>query len=545
MLGMSLKPANAMIVAAQPEAAEAGAEVLMQGGNAIDAAMTAALVQGVVDPQMTGIAGFGNCQIYMPGRGVHTCIDFHGKTPLAATSDMWLDRLEAETRDGFGFVLSDNINDLGYQAVTTPGSLMAYGEAIAEFGTYDWADVCAPAIHWARQGFSIRPQVHAWWTSGAILGRVDVTERLGFTATGRDMYFRPDGSLKSMGDHIKNPDLANTLERIARHGHQIFYQGEIAEEIAADMAANGGLLAAEDLATYKTTRTSPLQGEYRGLHVATNHPPGGGIMLLEMLNILEHFDLAALGHNSTDYIRVVCEAMRAATADKEAHVGDPNFVDVPLERLTNKDYAQDIALRIQAGERMHVERFKPEEPKDTTHVSVVDGDGNCVTMTHSLGMPSGVITPGLGFMYNGCMGVFDPRPGRAGSIEPGKSRFSSLCPTMVFDTDEAKIVLGAPGGTQIAMGVLQTLLNMIDFNMPVLDAVSAPRFSATSNAIDITNRIPEYTVAPLRQAGYEVIRAPSSFGIAAVHAIERTTQGLRGAADPGLDGLALGVEAGP
>jgi gamma-glutamyltranspeptidase/glutathione hydrolase len=162
-------------------------------------------------------------------------------------------------------------------------------------------------------------------------------------------------------------------------------------------------------------------------------------------------------------------------------------------------------------------------------------------MTHSLGMPSGVITPGLGFMYNGCMGVFDPRPGRAGSIAPGKSRFSSLCPTLVFENDRPKIALGAPGGTQIAMGVLQVLLNMIDFGMPVLDAVSAPRFSATSNAIDITNRIPDYTVEPLRQAGYEVIRSPSSFGIAAVHAIERTREGLRGAADPGLDGVALGV----
>ena len=229
----------------------------------------------------------------------------------------------------------------------------------------------------------------------------------------------------------------------------------------------------------------------------------------------------------------------------EVHVGDPNFVDVPLERLTGKEYAGGIAARIQAGERMHVERFKPEEPQDTTHVAVMDGDGNCVTMTHSLGMPSGAITPGLGFMYNGCMGVFDPRPGRAGSIAPGKSRFSSLCSTMVFDNGRPRIVLGAPGGTQIAMGVLQTLLNMIDFDMPVLDAVSAPRFSATSNAIDITNRIPEYTVAPLRQAGYEVIRAPSSFGIAAVHAIERTAEGLRGAADPGLDGVALGVRAGP
>ena len=248
--------------------------------------------------------------------------------------------------------------------------------------------------------------------------------------------------------------------------------------------------------------------------------------------------MSALGHNTTDYIRVVCEAMRAATADKEAYVGDPAFFDVPLERLISKSHAEALAERIQQGERMQVERFTPES-RDTTHVAVMDSDGNCVTMTHSLGMPSGVISSGLGFMYNGCMGVFDPRPGRAGSIAPGKSRFSSLCPTMVFENAVPKIILGAPGGTQIAMGVLQALLNMIDFRMPVVEAVSAPRFSATSNAIDITNRIPAYLVEPLQRQGYEVIRAPSSFGIAAVHAIEQTPDGIRGGADPGHDGVAL------
>ena len=166
--------ADAMIVTAQPEASEAGARVLMAGGNAVDAAMTAALVQGVVDPQMTGIAGFGNCQIYMPGRGVHTCIDFHGKTPLAATAEMWEDLLIAETRDGFGYVLKDNVNDLGYQAITTPGSLLAYSEAVAEYGSYDWRDICSPAIGYARDGWLVRPAVYNWWMYGASLGRTPV-----------------------------------------------------------------------------------------------------------------------------------------------------------------------------------------------------------------------------------------------------------------------------------------------------------------------------------------------------------------------------------
>lgn len=534
---------RAMIVAAQPEAAEAGARVLQRGGNAVDAAMAAALVQGVVDPQMCGIAGFGSCQIYMPGKGIHTTIDFHGKTPLAATPDMWLDLLEGETRDGFGFVLKGKVNDLGYNAVTTPGSLMAYHEAAGEFGTMDWADICAPAIAQAKAGFRVRPHVHFWWTHGADFGRGEVADRLRLSKTGAQIYFRPDGSIKKIGDHVANPDLATTLERIARHGADIFYTGEMAEEIAADFKAHGGLMSLEDLKSYRTTRHDPLKGSYRGFDIATNHPPGGGIMLVEMLNILEHFDLAAMGHNTTGYIRTVCEAMKAATSDKDRFVGDPAFYDVPVDRLTSKAHAAEIAARIKAGERISVERLDlPPEPKDTTHVAVVDRHGNCVTMTHSLGMPSGVISDGLGFMYNGCMAVFDPRPGRAGSIAPGKSRFSSVVPTIAFKQGKPHVVLGAPGGTQIVMGVMQALLNVLDFGMDMQNAVSAPRFSSTSNAIDITNPIPGYVVEPLEREGYEVIRSPLTFGIAAVHGIRIGADGaMDGGADPGHDGVALAV----
>ncbi len=531
-----------MIVAAQPEAAEAGARVLMRGGNAIDAAMTAALVQGVVDPQMTGIAGFGNCQIFMPERGIHTCIDFHGKTPLAAKPDMWEDLLISETRDGFGYVLEGNVNDLGYQSITTPGSLKAYAEAVDAFGTFDWKDICTPAIRHAEQGFIIRPAVYNWWLSGASLGRVDVGERLSLTPSGQRLYYDVDGGLRKVGDRLQNPDLAHTLTRIAEHGADIFYRGEIAEEITADMERNGGLLSLEDLAGYTTTRTDPLTTTYRDLDIATNQPPGGGIMLIEMLNILEHFDLSVLGHNTSEYLRVVCEAMKAATADKEAFVGDPAFVEVPLGRLSSKSHAAAYAQRIRSGEKIEVERFNMPEPPDTTHVAVVDAQGNCVTMTHSLGMPSGVITEGLGFMYNGCMGVFDPRPGRTGSVAPGKSRFSSLCPTIAFEAGTPRIVIGAPGGTQIAMGVLQSLLNIIDFKMPIVEAVSAPRFSATSNLIDVTNRIPEYVVEPLREAGYQVARSPFTFEIGRVHGIESRNGRLHGGADPGSDGVALGVQ---
>jgi len=307
------------------------------------------------------------------------------------------------------------------------------------------------------------------------------------------------------------------------------------------MKANGGLLSYDDLASYSTTVTEPLTGDYRNYRITTNQPPGGGVMLIEMLNILENFDLNKIGHNTSEYIRVVAEAMKLATADKDRHVGDPQFVDVPLSKLLSKDYAKSVSERIANGEKMTVERYGSNEPKQTTHVAVVDYDGNCVTMTHSLGMPSGVITDNLGFMYNGCMAVFDPRPNRAGSIAPGKSRFSSLAPTIVSKDGQPFIVLGAPGGTQIAMGILQSVVNVIDFDMNMLEAVSAPRFSATSNLIDVMNRIPSYITNNLEGQGYEIARSALSFGIAAVHGIRIQDGKLDGGADPGHDGVALKV----
>ena len=532
-----------MVVAPQPEAVEAGALALRKGGNAVDAAITCALVQGVVDPQMCGIAGFGSLQIYIKG-GEHYFIDFHGRAPAAVTDDMWSDLIEAETPDGFGFILKGRVNDIGYQSITVPGSLKAYSEAHARHGILSWREIVEPAIAWAEEGSVIRPQVERFWLVEDGSGRVHTRDRLSFSSAGRKIYCNADGELKKLGQRLHNPDLAKCLERIADEGAAVFYEGEIALHIASDMQANGGLLTLDDLKKYETIKCEPLWGSYRGLKFSTNQPPGGGAMLIQMLNMLENFDLGEIGHNSTDYLRIVTEVMKRATSDKDLFIGDPNFVDVPLSHLTDKAYAAELANSIRRGERASVERLqRGGESSNTTHVSVIDDDGNAVSMTHSLGMPSGVITEGLGFMYNGCMGVFDPRPGRVDSLAPGKSRFSSLCPTIVFQNDEPSLVLGAPGGTQIAMGVLQAMLNVIDFNMDMQQAVQAPRFSATSDVIDISNRIPDYTVQPLRDMGYKVQRLPTSFAFALVHGIQSVARELNGGADPGGDGMALEVKA--
>jgi gamma-glutamyltranspeptidase/glutathione hydrolase len=347
---------------------------------------------------------------------------------------------------------------------------------------------------------------------------------------------------KKVGDAVVNRDYGQTLRAIAKGGADVFYSGEIAKAIDEDMRKNDALLSIEDLKAWKTARNPPLWGDYRGYRVSTNQPPGGGVMLIEMLNILENFDIGALEHGSAEHLRIVVEAMKRATIDKDLKVGDPKFVTVPVDELTSKAYAKTMAGEIMRGVKAEVPRFNTGNvSKDTTHISVLDKDGNCFTMTHSLGMPSGVITPGLGFMYNGCMGVFDPRPGRAGSIAPGKARFSSVVPSIIFKDGKPHLIIGAPGATQIAMGVLHVILNALDFDMTMVEAVSAPRFSATSDTIDISNRIQGRVERELKGHGYPVVRSPYGFGFAAVHAIRIHEDGLDGGADPGHDGVVIAV----
>ncbi|WP_236638349.1 gamma-glutamyltransferase family protein [Mangrovicoccus ximenensis] len=529
-----------MAVAPQPEASECGIEVLQAGGNAVDAAIAMAFVQGVVDPLMCGIAGFGSMAVWRASDGAHEYIDFHAPAPAAATPDMWEALIEGEARDGYGFTLRGRVNDIGYQSICVPASLRAYATAHERHGRLPWAELLEHAIAWARCGWVVRPHVHGWWSMPAEMGRVANFERIAFCGAGRALYCRGDGSPKQVGDRVVNPDLATTLGTIAREGADSFYTGDIARAIAADMTACGALLSAEDLASYRPRILPPLETRYRGYRVTTNQPPGGGLMLAEMLNILEHFDLKGMGHNSAEYIRVVCEAMKQATIDKDAHIGDPAFVDVPVASLLSDDHARQSAERIRRGEKADVPRFSAAGPsRDTTQICVTDRDGNCVSMTHSLGMPSGVVTPGLGFMYNGCMGVFDPRPGHAGSIAPGKARFSSVCPSIIFHGDRPKLAIGAPGATQIAMGVLQATLNVLDFGASMSDAVSLPRFSATSNLIDVTNRIPQSVTRELEAQGYGIVRSPHSYGIAWVHGIHLEDGVLQGGADPATDGMAL------
>ncbi|MBT3532257.1 MAG: gamma-glutamyltransferase [Rhodospirillaceae bacterium] len=532
-----------MVSAPQPEAVETGVDILGSGGNVVDAAIGAALVQTVVDPQMCGVAGFGSLHLYLADRGIHTCIDFHGRAPLATRSDMWEQLIVRECDDGFGFILKGEVNEIGYQSMTTPMTIKAFDEAMTRFGSRTLAEVLAPAIQYCEEGFPVRPAVHGFWNRGGEAGRIPRIRGLTDDPATSKIYTKADGSLYGIGEMLRNPDMGRTYRRIAEQGVEDFYGGEIAQRIDADMRANGGLITLEDLKSCETETVDPLWTDYRGYRVATNQPPGGGLMIVLMLNILENFDLAAMGHNSPDYIATVSEAMKIATVDKDTRMGDPRFFDIPFGELMSKDYAKSMADRIKRGEKTSVPRMSGggNESKETTHICVADSAGNCVTLTHSLGSSSGVVTDGLGFMYNNCMMVFDPRPGNAGSLAAGKARFSALSPTIVFKGDKPFFLVGSPGGTTITMGNLQAILNVMDFDMTAQEAVSAPRFTATSDTIEITNRTFRSTERELQARGYPTRRHAVSHMMPHVHGIRIVDGKLDGGADPSNDGMAAQV----
>lgn len=532
---------KAMIVAPQPEASEAGLMALEAGGNALDAVIACALTQGVVDPAMCGLGGLGSLQIFDPGSGRHLVFDGLSTCPAAATPDMWQGIFERECSDGYGYVLAGNINELGHMAVTTPGIVRVFGEAHQAFGRLPWAELFGPAAGFAEEGWIIRPHVASMFAlnEGGV-GRLPYLRKLALTPDGRRLYLRPDGTPKKLGDGVRNPDLARTLRGLARDGAESFYTGEIARRIADDMAEGGGLMTLADLAGYKLQRKAPLTIDYRGRTIATPPPPAGGIYVAQILRVLERFDLTALDHNGADYIAIVAEAMKIAGGDKDRFIGDPDFVTPPLDRLLSDAYADSCATRIRGGVKTPLARVTGDS-KHTTTVSCIDADGMVATLTHTNGVPSGVIPPGLGFMLNGAMNWYDPRPGHAGSIAPGKRRFSSMTPTIVFEHGKPVFTLGAPGGAWIGPAIVQVLLNVLDWGMPIAEAVSAPRFSATSEAIDISNRIPRSVQKGLEARGYAVQRSPLSYPFAAPHGITCWDGVLEGGADPQRDGYAAGL----
>ncbi len=519
----------AMIVTPQPLAAEEGLKVLQHGGNAVDAAVTTAFVQGVIDPQMCGIGGSGVMVIYQAREQRSTVLEFYARAGSGVRPDQWEKLFIREAADRYGYVLQGWVNDVGYQSVGVPGTVAGLHEALSRFGTISWDQAIRPAIGYARGGFPVTGFIRGYWLA---VGPDQLPTHLRIQATpeSKRIYTR-DGQLYDLGEAIVCDDYAHTLERLASKGAEDFYRGEIAEQIAADFAANGGSINREDLAGYRVHVAEPVRGSYRGREVLTAGPPAGGMTLLQMLNYLEAFELTACGWPSVEAARRLVEAMEWAFGDRARYLADPDFAEVPVARLTGKEYAA-------AARSAH-------DSPTTTHISVVDGEGNAVAVTHTLGSSSGVVTPGLGFTYNNYLNCFDPRPGRVNSLQPGKTRITMMAPTLALRDGRLELVIGAPGGTRIVTGVLQALLNLFDHGMDPVNAVSAPRIDFQGEIVQAEQRIPSRVIDGLRASGYTVNRRPLGYDpyFAMVQAILISPDGTtRGGSDPRADGgIALGL----
>ena len=537
-----------MIVAPQPIAVEEGAKVLMAGGSAIDAAVTCAFVQSVVSPQMCGIGGYLILTLGLaPGHPAYAAPGVHAlDAPALAGSlvspEMWEGKVIRPNPDGWGYFLQGKVNDIGYQSICVPGTVRGLALMLGRWGTISWQQAIAPAARIADEGFMVDAHLAEGWQAGAAYPEAcSLLDRIQANAEAKRIYLQ-DGAPYKAGELLRNPDYARTLRHLAAHGADDFYGGELARQMSADLAAHDSFVTARDLSGYHARDPQPLVGTYRGHTIYTAPPPHGGPTLLALLNILEGYDLSALGHNSPAYIYLVSMAMKAAFADRNPYLGDPEYVDLPLAYLTSNQRAQEWRERIDRGQEIRVS-FVPPEPPDTTHVSTIDSAGNCVALTHSLGSSSGVITPGLGFMYNDSMVNFHPWSGHPNSIAPGKSRTTGMTPTIVSAGGRPRLVIGAPGATRIITSVAQVILNVLDFRMSISDAVLAPRFDCQGDLITCQARIPEYVCAQVR-AKHPIRRLPQSHGgLALVHAIaiDPQTGALSGGADTGSGGMALQV----
>ena len=462
-----------MVSSQQWIASEVGADVLTAGGNAVDAAIATGFALAVTHPTAGNIGGGGFMVIRFPN-GQSTTIDFREKAPLAAHSEMWLDE------DG---EYSFEVHHRSHQAVGVPGTVAGFDKAHRLYGAAEWRELVDPSVDLAKDGFELSEAL-----AGSI-ARFSSGRASRYEAT--VAAFTNDGAPYSAGDTWRQPDLGRTLERIRDDRSDGFYRGVTARLIAAEMRRGGGLITEEDLDRYEARERTPVKGTYRGYDVISMPPPSsGGVAIVTALNILEEYDLSAMGHNSAEYVHHLAEAMRRAFRDRATYLADADFADVPIHRLTSKEYAgwlrRDLdSERASISHPSDVEQ--PYESPETTHYSVVDGDGMAVSVTYTLesGYGSGIVVPGGGFLLNNEMGDFNAGPGLTNTsgligTEPNLARpqqrmLSSMSPSILAKDGDLIAVIGSPGGRTIINTTLQLILNMVDFDMDIQEAVDASR----------------------------------------------------------------------
>jgi gamma-glutamyltranspeptidase/glutathione hydrolase len=548
-----------LVVAEHPIGAEVGAGVLARGGNAIDAAVATAFAMTVVEPFMSTIGGAGTMLVHLATEGETLAVDFNAVAPSAAHEAMYRVIGGVSTALFPWPNVEHDANVAGPRSVAVPGSVAGLVLALERFGTMELSDVLRPAIVLAREGF-----VHDWYQA---LTTARFIEELGafpesarvYLRNGRAVYRPP---LLDAGDHASYPDLARSLELIARDGTDAFYRGPIAQAIHDHMRATGGLVTRRDLAAYAARVEPVLRGRYRGIDLAWAAGATGGTTALEILNILEHFPSAVVRGDTVEGLHVRAHAVGRAFHDRLALLGDPAEVKVPWDRLVSKDYAGEVAADIRRSKRAGLAghahgrpargapkaRHRREVPPAvdcTTHIGVVDRHRNMVSLTHTAVSLFGsrMVVPGTGILLNNGMLWFDPEAGRPNSVAPGKRVLCNMTPVLGFRRGRPYLTLGAPGGRRIVSAIAQVLATLVDRQCPLQAAVEAPRLHTEGGEVLIDQRVGEKTIAALRRRGHDVVPKEETFAtlqFAKPVAIRVTDQGL----EAGLDHLRPAAAAG-
>lgn len=532
---------DGMVSAQESLAAQVGADILRRGGNAVDAAVAVGFALAVTHPQAGNIGGGGFMMLADPDGHVRA-IDFREQAPASATRDMYLDA------DGN---VDNDVAQFSRASAGVPGSVAGLLHALETHGTMSRRQVIGPAIRLAERGFTITPAMAQSLASASSLNADESSLE----------YF---GGL-SAGDRLRQRDLAETLRRIARDGRDGFYKGETADLIIAEMAQGNGQITLDDLAAYAVVEREPAVGTYKGYTVAAMPPPSsGGVHMVQMMNILEGYDLSADGHNSAAYLHKLIEAMRRAYADRSAYLGDPDFVDVPVDELTSRDYAAQLrgSIDLTASSRSADIRpglDLPYESLNTTHYSVIDDEGRAVSVTYTLNFSfgSGYSVDGAGFLLNNEMDDFSAKPGspngygliggEANKIEPRKRPLSSMTPTIVLKDGKVVLATGSPGGSTIITSVMQAVLNVVEWDMNTAQSLHAPRIHHQwlPDVVVVEPGISPDTLRILEEMGHQFPRnedgsiSRSTLGL--VNSVGRDGDWFTGASDPRApDSLAVG-----
>ncbi len=509
-----------MVASAHPLASKVGIEVLKKGGNAVDAAVAAAFCAGVVEPYASGLGGGGFMLIYLSKQNRTIAIDYRETAPSG--SAQW-------GRSAYD----------GHRSACVPGTAAGLSLALRKYGTIKLRDAVEPAARIAHEGVHVD-----YLLNGTMRWHA---KKIALSRASRQTFLK-DGGPYEEGELFRQEELAKTLRLIGEKGPEVFYRGEIAAALVKEMEGTGGWITKKDLEQYQALEKEPVKGTYRGYGIISAPPPASGLLIVELLNILEGFDMSAARHNSALAIQLSAEAMRRVFVDRARFMGDPNFVKVPAKGLLSKQYAAELRKTIHEGKaakRISRIDVSTDESNSTTHISVIDSQGNAVALTQSLGefFGSGITIPGTGIMLNNHVQDFAIEGTRPNSVAPGKRAVSAMAPTIVMKDNRPYLVVGGAGAMRVVSSLAQIIMNMIDHGMDVNEAIRAPRAHAQSLTLSVESRIGTEVRKTLQQMGYRIeVRRPYDFffGGAQGVAIDRETGKLLGSADPRRKGAVAG-----